>query len=345
MSQPDDEAEEVIGKGEVWTDQTAHSVRNAAAGTFTLGDAYCMPAKTGEDWPEVYEVRVTGTFHPASTPLDILKVIFSDYCGMDWTDQYFNRAEMQAELGHADVNKTIGVFFDKPIDVYAAIEQLQSASVAGWQLKTSGSQFTARRDDDTRAQLGIVGTLDITNLDEIEIDFNSSNYATIVDCSYARNYAEDGSAQHAIDSRQRKEILNLYKADKTYYAESLLKNQADAEAKALKLATYFSKPRQLINNVVLFGVKWLALRVYDIVTIDLTADTTEDTIESRIARTREHGRGIQVAGTYVKERYAIATRRRREIKRTFGGVAKCKVMSINIDLNKCTNTIDLLYVG
>jgi hypothetical protein len=304
-----------------------------------------MPVKTGLDWPEVYDVRVTGTFHPASTPLDILKVIFNDYCGMDWSDHYFNRTEMQSELGHADVNKTIGILFDKPVDVFTAIEQLQTASISGWQLKTSGSQFTARRDDNDRAVSGTVGTLDITNLDEVEIDLNSDNYATIVDCSYAKNYAEDDSAQHIIDSGQRQEIINLYAIDKTYYATSLLKNRTDAEAKAAKLAAYFSKPRQLINGIVLFGEKWLTLRVYDIITVDLTADTIEDIIESRIVRTGEHGSGYQVAGAYVQERYAIALRRQKEIKRAFGGIIKCKVMSINIDLNKCTNTIDLLFVG
>jgi hypothetical protein len=333
-------------QGETWTDQTGNAHIDNGAGTFTMLDEYCMPGKSSQsEWPEVYEVRVTGTFHPASAPLDVLRVLFTEYCGMDWTDYNFNCAEMEAELGHADVNKTIGALFDKPIDIYAAIEQLQTASIAGWRLKTSGRQFTARRDDNDRAPWGIVGTLDATNLDEVEIDLNATNYATIIDVSYAKNYAEDDEAQHMIDDSKRQEIIKLYKIDKTYSANSLLKNQTDAAEKAKKLATHFSKPRQMINNIVLFGVKWLTLRVYDIVEIDLTADAKEDAIESRIARTRDYGTGNIIAPSCVKERYAIATRRQRELKRNFGGVIKCKVMSVNIDLNACTNTIDALFVG
>jgi hypothetical protein len=346
MTQPNEEDPGVFA-GEVWTDQTGYAAFNYEEGTFTLNKDFCMPEFTSQrDYPDMYEVRVTGFFHPADTPLKILKTLLIDYCSLDW-EKDFNKAEIESEIGEGtDVDKIIGVMFDKPTDIYAAIEQLQSASVAGWKLTTSGEKFSARRDDDeNRILWGKIETQDITNLDEVEIDFNADNYATIIDVSYAKDYYEDDRYQHIIDDSQRQHIFSIYGLDKTYEAGSLLKEKNDAVAKATNLAKFFSRPRQMINGVILFGTKWLTLRVYDIVEIDLTADTKVDIIESRIVRTREYGSGNIIAPSYVNERYAIATQRRKDLYRTFGGVIKCKVMSIKIDLNKCTNTIDLLFVG
>jgi hypothetical protein len=283
----------------------------------------------------MYEVKVTGVFHPGytgdgageSSVLSILKELLRYYAGIDWNgpdgDIELDKAEIASEIG--GLTERVGVMWDKETDLYTAVEALQSGGARGWQFGTDADgRFTARLDNPLRPEFGTVSQLDVTNLDEVEIDYNSENYATRVDIAYKKDYSADGDDAylHEINDQYRQDVLAEYHIDKTYPAnegsgksgglQTLLYSKEDAAAKAAYLAEYLSKSRPSINGIALFGEKWLGVRIYDLVTVDL-----------------RH--------TYM--------RRLRSFTREFGGVIKCKVMDTNKNLEQCTNTVDLLFAG
>jgi hypothetical protein len=376
MTQPDDS--EVSGQTkEVWTDQwKLHQSQisvDYANGTFTMPISLCMPATaadgsgwpSSDDVPDVYDVRVTGNFHPGyvvsgvtgSTALAVMLELFRYYAQTDWNAAnatVFNKTGLLAEL--APLSQKIGVMWDSETDLYQAIESLQSGCVKGWQFLTDGQgRFTARVDNNNRAAWGDITSLDITNLDEVEIDMNTDNYATRINIAYQNDYNSDADDPylHVINDTYREDILGIFHIDKTYPSNSdgdagglqtLLYNKADAETKASLLADYFSKLRQTISGIKLFGEKWLDLKIYDIVNVDLTQTYNRTTIAQRYV-TIGRAKSEQIVNADIDRRYTIALRRQNTITRKFGGVIRCKVMSTNIDLKNCVNTVSLLFVG
>jgi hypothetical protein len=327
MSQPDT-------GGEVWTNQTGYTeiVINNAEKLIKLPDDKCMPAKTeeGETRPEVYDVRVSGYFVYKLTPLEIIKELFSFYANLAYTDENFDTQEMTSEL--APLNSVIGICFQKEMNLFEAVEQLQDSSKMGFQLITKGAVFSARRDNNNRPPWGTIPAILVTNLDEVEIEMDTESYATSVKVNYGYDYYNE-VYQHIVNDTYRQPQLNIFHKEKIYESSSLLKDAAAAADKAERLAAFFSKPRQMIYGVKLYGLEYLSLRVYDILTIDLTLDVTEFTYRERHI------------GAYTQEQVDAAIRRQRLIRRDFGGCIKCKVMKIQIDLEQITNTIDLLFIG
>ena len=330
MSQPDT-------GGEVWTNQTSYTaiVTENNEKLLKLSDDKCMPAKTGDGedgktWPEVYDVRVSGYFVYKLTPLEIIKELFSFYAGMAYTDENFYTQDMNAEL--APLNSVIGVCFQKEMNLFEAVEQVQDSAKIGFQLITKGPVFSARRDDNNRPPWGTIPAVLVTNLDEVEIEMDTENYATSVKVNYGYDYYNE-VYQHIINDTYKQTQLNIFHKEKVYESSSLLKDAAAAAEKAAGLAEFFNKPRQMIYGVKLYGLEYLSIRVYDILTIDLTLDVTEFTYRERHI------------GAYTQEQVDAAIRRSRLIRRDFGGCIKCKVMKIQIDFEQITNTIDLLFIG
>jgi hypothetical protein len=320
--------------GEVWTDQTSASeiVTENGEKLIKLSDDKCMPLETtgdGKTRPEVYDVRVSGYFVYKLTPLEIIKELFSFYAGMEYTDENFDVQEMNAEL--EPLNSVIGVCFQKEINLFEAVEQLQDSSKTGFQFVAKGTAFSARCDDNKRDPWGTIPAVMVTNLDEVAIEMDTENYATSVKVNYAYDYYNE-TYQNIVNDTYKQTQLNIFHKEKVYESSSLLKDAKAAGEKAARLAEFFKKPCQMIYGVKLYGLEYLSIRVYDVLTIDLTMDVTEFAYRERRI------------GEYTRAQAAAAVRRQRLIRREFGGRIKCKVMKIQIDFEQITNTIDLLFI-
>jgi hypothetical protein len=347
MSQSDSDT----GSKEVWIDQLAlgHiSSIDTANGTFRMNTGYCMPPWTGYDVPEIYDVICTGVFCPEEYPAAIISDILSYYAGISYDGYNYNMTEFQAELSPFYMAK-IGIYFDKEIDIFTAIEQIQNASTYAFQFKTDFDKFTARRNDDNRAVSRNIKAADIANLSEVEIDMNAQEYATIVDVAYNENFMDNrennDNCEHLLDLRNQMTILKVHHVEKQYNAVTKLTTKTDAQAKANRLIQYFSKTRPVIRDAKLIGREWFNLRVYDIVTIDFRYELKSSALPRRLVAftnyaNREQSMGLENSGT----RQVIGIDFEQGVKRyrNFGGLIKCKVIAVNKITKTETVSIDLV---
>jgi hypothetical protein len=359
------EQSEHIGKEITISNVTNPDTNEAIDGDLVIPIQYCMAPWTGSDVSDIYDIRATGYFHPglltntgftANTPLSIMTELLRYYGGIQYdatsyktlSDGSFEVANELSQLNDYE----IGISYSDGVDLFEAVESIQSGSVLGFQLEEDDGLITARLDDDNRTPYQYNGAqrdinaVDITNLDKVEIDMNTDNYATSIDVSYAEDYDQDDTWQHATNSKYKQQVERLFLIDKVYSVNSLLKNQEDAQKKADTLAVHFSKLRQKITNVVLYGEDWFGLRLYDVVTIDLRMLIEYNQLRDVMFRSLAKGVPEKdIISAEMKRRFVIAQRKQAQITRNFGGIIKCKVMSIDINFKAGTNTVDLLYIG
>jgi hypothetical protein len=309
-----------------------------------------MPSTwTGYDVPEVFEVRACGVFNPQTKPLDIIREMLSHYCGIPYNEYNYKIDEIESEIGGL---APVGIVYDKEQTVYRAIEQLQDASSYGFRFKADYSLFTARRDDNSRPVSDSVKLKEIIDIGQCEIDMNFDNYATIVDITYAKRwYTRDGENEedtweHYQGTQNRETLLILYGADKTYPDKptSYLISLQDAKEKAERLENFFRKTRVMINNLSVLGHP--DLRVYDIIEVDLRIPVEQkETLKQAAVLFNAGYQEAVVWGNWNDRFVRLDFGEEPERYRTFGGILKCKVMSVKLDLETMINTVSLLEVG
>jgi hypothetical protein len=343
---PYDDKEKWPPGTEVWTPcpiDSAHS--DLPNGIIAVPILHCMPPWTQYDVPEVYEVRACGTFwtpqdKTAANPFDIIKELLLHYCGLTYDKYWYNQVEMEAEIGGL---APIGIVYDSEASVFEAIEKLQNASDWGFQFKADYNRFTARKDNNERAPVGVIKTNDIINIEDVELDMQQENYATIVDIAYERDYYRE-SALHYEGKTNRDALLYTHGIDKIYEPETYLVEENDAINKAGRLEQFFRKNRVMINNVEVLN--WPDLRVYDIVKIDLRIPLERKQELRGLAMLFDGRKQENVAyGGWPSERVAVDFGNEDKSFRTFGNVLTCKVMGVELNPETGVNTLDLLEVS
>jgi hypothetical protein len=346
--------------GEVWTDHTASAIVNGAEGSFTLNRSYCMPSFSVDSGnphnvPEVYDVVCSGIFNPQEYPADIIGDLISRYGGLSFDGDNYNLAEYHAELSPG-LLKPIGMYFDQEIDLFEAIEKIQNAGVYSFQFRSvltaeGKPVFTAKRNDNQRPVSRTISPADLLNINEIEIDMNAQEYATVIDVAYAENHLDDKNRddnyEHIVDRRNQNTNLRIFRVEKKYNAVTGLHNKTHAMEKADRLTEYFSKTRPLILGVKLFGLEWFSLNIYDIVEIDLRNEDQNQTVPRWIQSfLRSSGElsslGIENAGHIV--RLSDFTGPEKTV-RNFIGKVTCKITGIEKNTKTETVTLDLVYIG
>jgi hypothetical protein len=290
--------------GEVWTPcQIEKAQSDFSHGLIRIMQDYCMPLIQNKDnMPEVYEVCACGVFgllEAQSTPFHIIQELLLHYCGIPQTATYYDN-EMSTELTGL---KPVGVVYDENISVFEAIEMLQDASNDGLQFMTKYTKWTARKDNDLRTVTAAIKWWEIVNIGDIRLDMNIENYKTIVKVPFAHNWYKD-SADIYSGENNRESQLSVHGVDSIYEAQSFLTDKAAAVSKADALEQRFKRNRVSIEGLEVLNHPWL--RVYDIVTVDLSLP--------------EEGRH-------------------------FGGTLKCKVMGVKLNLKTLVNTLNLLETG
>jgi hypothetical protein len=342
MTQPDPDDPNQNTTGDVWVDQTG-SQTLTGNGTFTLPVIKCMPLlPNGEvDYGnEPYEVRVTGTFRTGGTHWAILSDLLQTAMGDTWAAQC-DTAEMQAELAGTG---TVGLFVDKASKIFDLIQTLQSSGIYGWQLHDYRGKLTIRKDDNDRTALTqkITG-VDILNINDVSVQIDMKNFATIVQVEYRRNYAEK-SNNILKDDKNRTVLFALYRNDKTYTAKSYLDSAADARLRADYLLAHFSIPRLSVNGIRLFGPQWLNLRLYDIIGVYLELELRQRELPVMLMVLSGEMRRQEAAVFGAAQRVEYVIDRPPAEYRKFGGNIYIKIMRIEHDIGSLVTTIDGLFV-
>jgi hypothetical protein len=339
MTQPESGAE-------VWTNQTSYVVnRNPGGGTFELPTSRCMPAwkQSGDPYniPEVFDVRVTGTFSNQNTAGEIIKELLRYYCHIPYEPDRYDQTEFTAELAGMG---NIGICFTEETGIFEAIEKIQNAAIYSFQFRTAFDKFTARRDNNNRALSRTIKDVDIVNIDDVEIRLNTAEYATILDIAYNHDYYA-GESAHLVNTDNQKTMLKIAKVDKTYKADTMLTTAVNAQAKSDYLETYFQTLHPIIGGVKLAGKEWFGIRAYDIVSIDLRHRLERRTLPRHIAALFSPALpyyGSPFGG--IREQMIGADFEDGEEYREFIGVKRCKVMQVKINAENETIELELLIL-
>jgi hypothetical protein len=181
---------------------------------------------------------------------------------------------------------------------------------------------------------------------------NFTNYATIVDITYAKRwYTRDGENeedtwQHYQGKRNRENMLMQYGSDKTYPEKptSYLISLEDAKEKAERLENFFSKTRVMINNLPV--LRHPDLRVYDIIEVDLRipVERKEELKQVAVLFDGAYKESV-IWGDWDSRHTRLDLGEDRARYRLFGGILKCKVMSVKLDTETMINTVSLLEAG
>jgi hypothetical protein len=284
---------------------------------------------------KTYEVRATGIFVDIQNPGAIIKDIMS-YYGEIQVDQVFENDEFDEELGKLP---DIGICLDKQEEIYAVIEKIQKGSLLGFQFMGKYDKYTARLDNPNRAEHPLLSPIpaeEILNLDEVEVNMNADLYATYTDIKYEKKWAVDNDEEeyrHEINKSRQREILGLHRLDKAYEEELLVKDRAVAALKGCIILEEFSAIRPIITGIKLFGLKWFALRVYDIVFIDFVFTGGDDgAVTKKLVKLTQSGNKQIINGwADDTEILSLSPTGNKKKERNFAGRLRCQILSREID--------------
>jgi hypothetical protein len=209
----------------------------------------------GDPLKGINKVRLSARFNAQSTPLEIVKDLLSYYGDSPLIDEEAFTRELLTL-------PEIGLVIDKEKTIYEWIEKIQNSSLLGFILTTEYDMLTVKLDDTNRAETFNLQALEILNINDLEIEYLSENYASYVDILYAHGY-EDNSDQHYIDKSFRNTILNIYRFDKVYTNESLLIRRIDALLKAKNILNQYTRLTPVIRGIKLFGFEYFNIKVLD----------------------------------------------------------------------------------
>jgi hypothetical protein len=209
----------------------------------------------GDPLKGINKIRLSARFNAQSTPLEIVKDLLSYYGDSPLIDEGAFTRELQAL-------PEIGLVIDKEKTIYEWIEKIQNSSLLGFIVTTEYDMLTVKLDDTNRDETFNLQALEILNINDLEIEYLSENYASYADILYAHGY-EDNSDQHYIDKSFRDTILNIYRFDKVYTNESLLIRRIDALLKAKNILNQYTRLTPVIRGIKLFGFEYFDIKVLD----------------------------------------------------------------------------------
>jgi hypothetical protein len=327
---------------------TAGTISQGATsnGTFTL--SWPVAKQGGNRENKINDVRCTGVFQNYTTARAILEQLFRQYTNIIWDENRFNFAEINSEL--AATSEPIALVLDKEIDLFAAIEKLQSGTVKGWQFQVYENKYTARVDNPGRTPWGgtsaaaPVPAYLIDNINEVEIDNDGELYGSSTDIMYNRDHNETDEElawNHYFDKSKEQQIIDIHRIPKVWKAETLLVDETDAKKKSDALLEDFIDLSPLANGIRLIGDPFFTLRVYDMIWLDLSAkgiliNTYNDAIKQEYADFLSGGPARIFHGPQPD-----FTRKKTIGDREFKGIVRGQIMRVAKDIRSVTVTIDI----
>lgn len=257
-------------KNDQWNDITPFTT-SSVDGTISIPVAYACSGgtaiNTGVYTNGEVEIKCDGIFRPETNPGDVIAKINTVYGNIQFTETNYKLEEWESELRPlAD----IGLYMGSSKDIYSWIEEIQNGSTVGFRYYTEYDKITARLDNPNRDVLLSIQAEEMTNINEIEIDYNATLYASSAKIGYAKDY-KDGESNYFVNKDFELDVIALHRKPFEYETDSLLLNVTDASDKSDIIMDDQKDIRPIFRGVKVFGAKWLgALRIYDIVNANIT---------------------------------------------------------------------------
>lgn len=294
-----------VQENDVWTVVTPAST-SLATGEFTLSEAdgrdtsgNVLPCKL---------VDAEGISVASAT--DIIVDMNQRYLGLNFNSSHYDTTEWAAE---ETALSAVGLFIDSETEIPTVIRDLQNGSNVGfrYEIKPDGRR-TIRIDDETRTPVLHIPNLAIRNRDEIPVSTDSELLIAELRVKYGKSY-ESGRFLSIKDTSMGDTVEAAYRQRPYKEIETLLVSESDAEDRVQYMTDRFSTIRGIVDIDVM-GSEYQNLRIYDIITAELTpgfVDLDNSTVNGRV----------------------------------YYDVKKIKVLSYSLDLRAKTNRITGVIIG
>lgn len=163
----------------------------------------------------------------------------------------------------------IGVWWDKRINVYEAIRQLQQSTTSGFRYEiTPEGLGTIRANRFDREVSHIVNYEDILNNDKLKITTDNKNLAAVVNVGWGKDFAED-TYSNVQDKSNEQSVSAQYRQSPEKTFNTLLGTKEHALQRAAYEAQRLGKIRGIVS-LELMGFKFFNVRILDVIQVELT---------------------------------------------------------------------------
>jgi hypothetical protein len=263
---------------------TATGDRDLGSGTktFTSGEyvyyqSTMWVAKTDRPEKKARDTKVeaVGTLDSGesfASPLGVLKWIEEKYNNAAFTDSFFDTAEITSEIGSL---QPISVYtFDKQIEISELVRQMQEGSSNRFRYEISPSgKRTARLDNLDREPIMFVGKEEILENDKMELYTDKSTIAATIKINWGQD-GVSGEYKTVVDTSREGTVAQNARERPELEFNTFLYSRAHAVSRAALEATRLGQIRRF-TDCTLRGVRFLTLRIYDMITVELVSETED----------------------------------------------------------------------
>jgi len=284
----------------VWDGPKTPDSISLATGEFEL------TATDGRDGTRALKAKLVAPTGIAITHItDIIKDASERFIGATYTESNYVTTEWEAE---ETAISTGAYYIDGEIKMFEMISDLQNGANVGFRYEiTPNGRMTIRVDNEDRAVAMHIPNIVINNRDAMNIATNSETLAAEVIVNYNPSYVDDELMSRVVDDASRNDVIEIYQQQPSKTYDTILTVASDAQERAEYVRARFDRIRG-IGEFTVVGSEYLTLRIYDIVTIEITPDEPIN------------------------------------MGRPFYGLWRCKVLSIAPDPRTVTNTITAILI-
>ena len=242
-----------------------------ANGSFKLAAA---DARDSDGEPIEVFCSCTGTVDSGAyaTPLGVLKWIEDKYNNAAFTDSFFDTTEIAAEIGSL---QPISVYtYEKQVEISELVRQMQEGSSNRFRYEISPSgKRTARLDNLDREPIMFVGKEEILENDQMELYTDKSTIAATIKINWGQD-GVSGEYKTVIDTSREGTVAQNARERPELEFNTFLDSRAHAVTRAALEATRLGQIRRF-TDCTLRGVRFLTLRIYDMITVELVSETED----------------------------------------------------------------------
>jgi len=269
-----------VKNGDSWLTVTPASV-DISTGSFVLNYADCRDG--GTTVGEVLECRVWLSEGITNTyASDVIKDLNDRELGLPYNNSNYNTEEWEIEEKFLS---EIAVVFENQIELYEAIRQIQSGCNIGFRYEiNSTGLITIRVNNLLRDPIGHIYNVDIQNRTSLDVESENDLLAAKINVDYNKDFNSGKSITYPYTDGSRA-VLEAYNQEPTLSVFTFLTTQSGALSRAAWEYSRFSEIPRVVS-LSLIGDQYLDLRIYDILSCEITPDFVD--IDTLIYSGREY---------------------------------------------------------
>jgi len=199
------------------------------------------------------------------TVADIIVDLHERYLGIIFNDSNYDTAEWELESAHLS---TVGVLFDKHIELYEAIRQLQAGANKTFRFDfLPDGRMSIRVNDWDRSPAGFITREDIQDIHILSVKTDSSLLAADIEIEYAQDYSSSEYLSER-DTSKRASVIKTYRQQPLQTFTTLLPTRELAAERASWEAERLSVIHGIVQ-VTLMDQQYIDMRIYDMIQIEV----------------------------------------------------------------------------